>query len=202
MPKISEETKNEKRKNILQKSFVVFSNKGYSDTSIDDIVSEAEISKGGFYTYFKSKEDIFLAIAEERLNSRQELIRSFPKTMSCKDKLAKYIQWVLLWIEDEQNILQLKFTFEFWSTASRNKLMSTVSNKRYEIISLDLENLLLEGINNGEFKIDLDVKAFSYIILSSTDGAGFFTGVMGLKINKNIIDIYIKMILNEICKGV
>ena len=42
----------------------VFATKGYHDTKVDDIVSESSTSKGSFYFYFPSKQDIFLALSD------------------------------------------------------------------------------------------------------------------------------------------
>lgn len=64
MPKISEEKKKQRQKDILKTALGLFSSKGYYATSIDDITREAGISKGLVYTYFKSKEEIFFGLAE------------------------------------------------------------------------------------------------------------------------------------------
>ncbi|HBN55148.1 MAG TPA: TetR family transcriptional regulator [Lachnospiraceae bacterium] len=53
------ETKKEnKRKDLLNAAFELFTTKGFTDTSIADIVSKAGIAKGTFYLYFKDKTDI------------------------------------------------------------------------------------------------------------------------------------------------
>ena len=201
MPKLKEEAKNERKALIIKHAFNVFSEKGYSNTTVDDIVKASGVSKGGIYTYFKSKEEIFLAIAEDRLNLRKNLISTFSKDMTSKEKVRLYIQWILDWVLDIKNTLQLKFTFEFWSVTSRKDDIKTMATKRYEEVSEDLCFLLREGVINGEFKADLDIEAICYIILSSTDGVGFFTGVMGVSTNKNINKTLTDMILKSICKG-
>lgn len=50
--------KENKRKDLLNAAFGLFTTKGFHDTSIADIVSRAGIAKGTFYLYFKDKEDI------------------------------------------------------------------------------------------------------------------------------------------------
>lgn len=201
MPKINEEARNERKALIIKHAFNVFSEKGYSNTTVDDIVKASGVSKGGIYTYFKSKEEIFLAIAEERLNLRKNLINDFSKHMTSSEKVRLYIQWILDWVQDVKNILQLKFTFEFWSVTSRKEDIKTIATKRYSEVAEGLCFLLKEGIEKGEFKADLDIEAICYIILSSTDGIGFFTGVMGVSTNKNINKTLTDMILKSICKG-
>ena len=67
----------ETRERILEAAVTVFASKGYHDTKVDDIVAESQTSKGSFYFYFPSKQDIFLALVdtfadllEKQLHSR------------------------------------------------------------------------------------------------------------------------------------
>ncbi|MBI5838586.1 MAG: TetR/AcrR family transcriptional regulator [Chloroflexi bacterium] len=54
----------ETRSRILEAAVTVFASKGYHDTKVDDIVAESRTSKGSFYFYFPSKQDIFLALVD------------------------------------------------------------------------------------------------------------------------------------------
>lgn len=54
----------ETRSRILEAAVKVFAAKGYHDTKVDDIVSQSQTSKGSFYFYFPSKQDIFLALVD------------------------------------------------------------------------------------------------------------------------------------------
>jgi hypothetical protein len=67
---------------------------------------------------------------------------------------------------------------------------------RYTKFQKDLEGLLLEGVQKGEFREDLDTKNAVYLILTSLDGIGFTDAVMGIKISESAISEYINMILN------
>jgi len=53
------------RQRILDAAVEVFSQKGYHDTRVDDIVEASGTSKGGVYFYFRSKQEIFLALIDE-----------------------------------------------------------------------------------------------------------------------------------------
>lgn len=50
--------KENKRKDLLNAAFELFTTKGFHDTSIADIVGRAGIAKGTFYLYFKDKNEI------------------------------------------------------------------------------------------------------------------------------------------------
>ena len=55
----------ETRDRILEAAVTVFANKGYHDAKVDDIVAESQTSKGSFYFYFPSKQEIFLALVDK-----------------------------------------------------------------------------------------------------------------------------------------
>jgi AcrR family transcriptional regulator len=50
---------------ILHQSLKLFSLNGFLSTSIQDILSAANTSKGGFYNHFSSKEDLFFQVLDE-----------------------------------------------------------------------------------------------------------------------------------------
>ena len=53
------------KEEIIHESLKLFSLKGFLSTSIGDIIQQANTSKGGFYNYFKSKDDLFQAVLTE-----------------------------------------------------------------------------------------------------------------------------------------
>lgn len=59
-----EREKINRRNEILQAARKVFASKDYASATIDDIATEAELSKGTIYLYFDSKADLFLSIFE------------------------------------------------------------------------------------------------------------------------------------------
>ncbi len=61
------------RERILDAALSIFARKGYHDTRMDDIVTEAGSSKGAVYFHFPGKENLFLALVDEfasRLETR------------------------------------------------------------------------------------------------------------------------------------
>lgn len=52
-------------KRILEAAALLFTKKGYDNTSLQDIINETHLSKGAIYHHFTSKEDIFSRICED-----------------------------------------------------------------------------------------------------------------------------------------
>lgn len=55
----------ETRERILDAALNIFSNKGYHDTRMDEIVEASDTSKGAIYFYFPNKERLFLALVDQ-----------------------------------------------------------------------------------------------------------------------------------------
>jgi AcrR family transcriptional regulator len=53
------------KEKIIHDSLRLFSLKGFLGTSLQDILSAADTSKGGFYNHFQSKEDLFYYVLTE-----------------------------------------------------------------------------------------------------------------------------------------
>ena len=58
------------REEVLEKAIPVFWEKGFSETTVQDLESATGVNKSGLYSEFKNKEDIFLASLQHYLNTR------------------------------------------------------------------------------------------------------------------------------------
>ena len=70
----------EKYDKILQAAIEVISEKGLDKTSISDIVKRAGVAQGTFYLYYRSKNALVPAIAENLLSLSLEKIKEPAKT--------------------------------------------------------------------------------------------------------------------------
>jgi TetR/AcrR family transcriptional regulator len=58
-----------RRRRIQQAARTVFAERGYAKTSIEQVASQASLSVGAIYLYFRSKEDLYISLLEETLES-------------------------------------------------------------------------------------------------------------------------------------
>ena len=59
--------KEKTRQRILDAAAVVFRRQGFQAGSVDDVMSEAGLTAGGFYAHFESKDDLFAAALVDTL---------------------------------------------------------------------------------------------------------------------------------------
>lgn len=121
-----------RKRQVMKTAQQLFLKKGYFGTSVQDIIEEAEISKGTFYNYFDSKNECLIAILRyaqgEAFSRRKQLLAGKSK----KDRIifAKQII-VRIEVNREQNLLPL-LGFVFHSKQSELRQFA----KEYHLLEL------------------------------------------------------------------
>jgi len=164
--KLNEENKETR---LLNTAFKLFTEKGIKDTSIQEIVDNADVGKGTFYLYFKDKyeiRDVLIAKKSHKLfNDALSALRE--DNISA---LSEQVIFIVNYVIDElkNNQLLLKFISKNLSWGIYNKTV----NKIYEN-SENEENgiyqLFLKGIEENNIKLkNPDVTLFMIIELVSS----------------------------------
>ncbi|MGZ4904431.1 MAG: TetR/AcrR family transcriptional regulator, partial [Halobacteriota archaeon] len=76
MPRVVPEYKQEARNRIVRVAQDAFAEKGYDQTTMEDIGNHLGVSKGALYLYFKSKEELFETICETRQRTLRQILRA------------------------------------------------------------------------------------------------------------------------------
>lgn len=70
-----------RRDELMQAGMTLFSQKGYHNTKVSDVVREAGVAQGTFYLYFDSKADLFAALLEEFISLITEAVSAIAVDM-------------------------------------------------------------------------------------------------------------------------
>ena len=172
-PKVTEEYKEQKKKELLESAMACFAEKGYQSATIDDIVAHSGMSKGAVYNYFKSKEDIYLTLLEEATKfSFARFHQSFTPDMSASEKLHQLFTInASLPFQEEEKRKWVSVQLEFWINASRNPELKEKMRERLSMYRTFTQAIIQEGQETGEFRKDVNpaVLAESFWVL--LDGA-------------------------------
>jgi len=105
------------RERLLESAKTLFSQRGYYATSVEDIVESAGFSKGTFYFYFKSKEELFKSLVEEmHLNIVKRLEGFLERELPLEDALIEHAEVFLEDIHQNRHIAQI-FLFQLLGTS-------------------------------------------------------------------------------------
>jgi len=165
------------KEKIIHESLKLFSLNGFLSTSILEIISAAETSKGGFYNHFTSKEDLFYQVLDEsrkiwrerNLNGLDDVEDSIGKL---KQLLKNYRDRYLL---DAENFpggcIFIMFAVELGN--SRPHLSREVQ-KGFVGLRVMINRLLVEGKDSGEFYNGINTDTITEIL---------FNGMLGASVN-------------------
>ena len=92
MGKLSVEKKEAKKDKIIEKSMELFREKGYHTTKVEEITKALGISKGNFYTYFGSKEEVLYEILNIMKNERIKMLEEIDTNKAPKEVLRDFIE--------------------------------------------------------------------------------------------------------------
>ncbi|UOE93607.1 TetR/AcrR family transcriptional regulator [Alkalihalobacillus sp. LMS39] len=83
----------ERRNEILDEAEILFTTKGYVETTIKDILDAVGIAKGTLYYYFKSKEEIMDAIVMRFINAGVEMAKAIAEepSMGAHEKIMSIL---------------------------------------------------------------------------------------------------------------
>ena len=87
MPRLTEATKAARRAQIIEAAVVCFLERGYTNTSMSDIIKASGLSSGSIYSHFTGKEDILTTAINERLENVKKLYAALPEGAGPQDIL-------------------------------------------------------------------------------------------------------------------
>lgn len=150
----------------------LFTKKGFEKTTLNDIITRCEISKGGLYHYFDSKEQIMdeliESLIEKQINEFKEVISE--KNISNFDKLILMIDYVFLKEQtDELNNNSLFYlraikmskikTILFIEEILENAILdSSIKKCNLSTSSIMIYAIIYEGLNIVDQKLRAEYK--------------------------------------------
>ncbi|WP_042347541.1 TetR family transcriptional regulator [Bacillus massiliigorillae] len=184
------------RNKILETSIELFDIKGYKETSVQDIVDVIGVTKGTFYYYFTSKQDIIENIAlsyiEEILSKQEAIISDTSK--DCTTKLRDIVYMLISDIKTNRRSARIFFR-EMRNIEEGNFL--NIKSKR-SLFKKHYQQLIEEGIKTGEFKESLNADMITFGILGITNWSYYWFNPEGEISESDLTDIYVDMIFNGI----
>lgn len=92
------------RQHLVETANRLFYQRGYNQTSFSDIAEAAQIPRGNFYYYFKTKDEILDAVVDLRLHGIHAMLAEWDASIAePRDRLKRFVQILL---NEEQDILR------------------------------------------------------------------------------------------------
>jgi AcrR family transcriptional regulator len=180
VPKISPAQGQQRRAQILAAAMACFARQGYHATSMDDVVRESGLSVGAIYSYFPSKEDLFLALSEDRSEQTLAYLNElFRRPGPMADKSREAVDYFFRMLSDDLVPLA-RVSVEFLSEAAKSERLRQRQQQRCETIRQFLHWLLSDAQQRGEVRADVDIRAAAELMMALNEGI-LLLSVAGLR---------------------
>jgi AcrR family transcriptional regulator len=169
MPKVSPEHLEARRQQILDAALTCFDRAGFHGSSMQDIFEEAGLSTGAVYRYFSSKEEIILALAEQRHAKEAALIdeaRHIEDPRAALHRLAElYFQWLI----DPDERRRRRLGVQIWAEAVHNGRLRAAVQAGADQRRL-LAGLLEQAKRQDLLDPEVDIEAMTRVYLALFQG--------------------------------
>jgi AcrR family transcriptional regulator len=171
MPRISPERKAERRAQIVGAARACFARSGFHNTTLQDVFAEAGLSAGCVYNYFQSKDELMLAIAEERHNEERRLIGEASQT---DDPVAALRQVARTFADEylkEDGLDNRRIALQTWSEAQINPFILSSVRAGMDGPRAQLAQLIRRGQAAKQLTSKLDADAIAQTVIALFHGS-------------------------------
>ena len=167
----------------------LFAKMGVENTTMNDIALASKKGRRTLYTYFKSKEDIYMAVVESELNMLSDMMkRVAEKNISPHKKMIEMIYTRLDAVKEvvfRNGTLRANFFRDIWRVEK--------VRKRFDAKEILLfKDVLREGVEKGVFRID-DIDMTAELVHYCVKGieVPYIRGHIGAKLDDETRDKYV-----------
>ncbi|WP_418698081.1 TetR/AcrR family transcriptional regulator [Bacteroides sp.] len=167
----------------------LFAKMGVENTTMNDIALASKKGRRTLYTYFKSKEDIYMAVVESELDMLSDMMKHVAeKDISPEEKLMELIYTRLDAVKEvvfRNGTLRANFFRDIWRVEK--------VRKRFDAKEMQLfKDVLREGAEKGVFQID-DIDMTAEIVHYCVKGieVPYIRGYVGANLDDGVRDNYV-----------
>lgn len=186
--KFSKQEQNIIKAKLIKKAKEYFSRYGFTKTSVKELTDAAGISKGSFYSFFDSKEELFLEVMEEQEKFRNQIMAEIlNEKLDAQGAIERLFRETLKKIEEnrifqiiyEENLIEKMVRKVPLDRVEKHKEQDLKDGKRF-IRSLQKNSDLVD--DPPEIIIGLFRALFFITLYKDEIGANIYDDVMNLLI--------------------
>ena len=140
----SHEVPEKRREQLLAAAIRCFGKTGYYGTTMDAVAVHAGLSKGSLYRFFKSKDELLLAILDEFVSEIDRQISANPVEADSLGQIYNICRTTIAFMSGQQQLSSVWFEFFHHEVAKVRMREIYAKNRR------DLGALITAGIESGE----------------------------------------------------
>jgi AcrR family transcriptional regulator len=200
MPRISPAREHAVRSRIIESALRVFAEKGYYGATIADVVHDSGLSVGAIYTYYRTKDDLFLATCDVSTGQGMgELANRLARGRSPADKLAIAMAFYLDSLVGKPGEPDMaSCLMAQWSRAEAEPAVRASLARRRSQVETVGELLLREAIASGELPPWVDAAPLAGAMVLFLDGLLLWRIELGESYRRDLAERRIRALMQPL----
>ncbi|GGI26860.1 TetR/AcrR family transcriptional regulator [Bradyrhizobium guangdongense] len=170
MPKISDKKREDRRQQILEAALACFSEDGFHQTGMADIVKRSGLSHGAVYLYFQSKDELIEALADDR-HRREAVLNSVAQGSGHPvEGLHALVRVYAQWLTDPAGEARRRVGIHGWAEALRNRRVRSSVVEGIAMPRALIVALVERGQHDGLIRRDVGADAIARVLIAIFQG--------------------------------
>jgi AcrR family transcriptional regulator len=170
MPKISQHRRDARRQQILDAALACFSEEGFHQSGMAEIVQRSGLSRGAVYGYFSSKDDIIEALADDRHQRETLLNAAALQTGDPIDGLRRLVRAYGAWLNDPEETPGRRVGMHGWTEALRSDRVRALVVAGIDVPRGMIAELIERGQQSRQISQRLSADAVARLLIALFQG--------------------------------
>ena len=166
MPKITEAQRETRRQKILDAALRCFSRDGFHNTTTADIVRESGVSQGTLYLYFATKDEIIVALADDRHQGDAFLNAMAQSEQDPVEGLALLLELHGESLDDPRRADLRRVGIQGWAEALRNPTVLASVTEGSSLVRKESVRLIARGQRTGQIRREIEPEAVARMLIA------------------------------------
>ncbi len=153
---------------IMDAARKLFHQKGYLQTTTQDIIDKVGISRGLLYYHFKSKEDILFAIVEKHIGPLAAAFQSIARdpALSAREKVHAFLNSTLI---QESSAAEEDYSLhEAIHLPENTYMMDKINHKLSAVMTEHFGKIIQQGNREGVFRVEHPEETAAFLMTGYT----------------------------------
>ncbi len=162
---------------IIEKALKVFLLKGYDRATMNDVVNESGITKGGIYHHFKNKDDLFLTIIMKITSSIEEWIQKlFMEAKTIEELIRAYfisaseVMTAFMNLCPDEEVTSVHYYQFMIDSIKRFDSVKDMMGESYTHIGNMLSGQILLAQQRGDIRNDINAENLAFHLNALMEG--------------------------------
>jgi len=170
MPRITRARADARRRQILDAALGCFARRGFHKTTMQDVVENSGLSPGSIYCHFSGKQDIIVAVVEERHRRERALLQRALEKQSFAEAVDQLAADFIAALSTPQERAWRRLAVQIWAESLHDRRLAVAVRDGVEVPKAILARMVQRAKVRGELPRTLDGDAMARLLIAFFQG--------------------------------